>query len=71
MNHDSSIPEATQRILARLADEEWRKIRSFWNRSFMTYGSGPEWEKIKTGIAYEKDQETIRLLREYLELKPD
>lgn len=71
MNHSSTVPEATQRILARLADDEWKRIRSFWNRQFMTYGPSPEWEQIKSGLPYRSDQETIRLLREYLELKPE
>lgn len=56
-------------ILARLADEEWKRIRRHWNKQFMTYGPGPEWDKIKEDSVYKKDQETIVHLREFLGLK--
>lgn len=35
----------------------------------MTYGPGPEWDKIKESFPYKNDQETIIHLREFLGLK--
>lgn len=56
-------------ILRKLADKRWRELRRAHNHSFMVHGPGPEWKKVKEGLAAEYEE--IAILQAYLGLKPE
>ena len=60
---------ALETVLRRLADERWRALRRHHNAVFMGEGPGPGWQAFKVRYAAEFDE--IRLLQEYLGLKPE
>lgn len=68
------MPEEKHRLeglLNSLANSRWKELRKAHNREFMTCGLGTEWDRIKTSEWYIRECEEIRLLRDYIGLKPE